>query len=349
MAQRNKGGVAAIQRHYDKIVAVLVLVGLLVSLVYLSQSAQRRVRDLVAFDSELAALVPQFPKAEPIEETPFMRAQQLLSEPFQMTDATSLPFLVAQDRVWCVECRQPIRLDADVCPFCRAEQPDGEIDELWDSSGDGIPDVVKLRYGLDPFSTEDAHQDMDGDGFTNLEEYLAGTDMSDPACHPPRIPYLRVHKVVDEPFTLLLRGIMRGPNGRIRYQINDTRTQQTHYVAEGQPIGDSGFTVKSGTTRKVVRQVPGHREPREVEIHVVTVARNGSEIVLEQDAARVTSDYTITFRNTRDRTPVDYVASSGEDFVFDGEEYEVITIDRDRETVVLRRQADREEFVIPRG
>ncbi len=349
MAHKNKGPVVAIQRHYDKIVALLVMVGLLVSLVYLSQSAHRRTRDNEAFDQELAVLVPRFPEAKQVDETPFERAQRLLTEPFQMAAATNAPFLVAQERVWCVECRQPIRIDANACPFCRAEQPDGEVDEMWDSDGDGIPDVVELQHGLDPFDPADAHHDKDGDGFTNLEEYLAGTDMSDPKDHPPRIPYLRVHSVTDVPFTLLLRGSMRGPDGRLRYQINDTSTQQTFYVSEGQEIGRTGYTLVSGTTRKVLRDQPGWSQPREVDIHVVTVARNGSEVVLEQDAPRVTSDYTITFRNTRDYEPVDYVAKSGEDFVFDGDAYEVISIDRDRGTVVLRRQADGEQFDVPRS
>lgn len=40
-----------------------------------------------------------------------------------------------------------------------------------DSSGDGMPDEWKIERGLDP-NAFDAHGDRNGDGYTNLEEYL---------------------------------------------------------------------------------------------------------------------------------------------------------------------------------
>ena len=42
--------------------------------------------------------------------------------------------------------------------------------------GDGIPNGWKQQYGLDPFDPAVANADPDGDGFTNLQEYQAGTD-----------------------------------------------------------------------------------------------------------------------------------------------------------------------------
>src|SRR5690554_2403530 len=49
-----------------------------------------------------------------------------------------------------------------------------------DTDGGGIPDGVEFAYGLDPLNPADAHWDLDGDGVSNLDEYLAGTDFSDP-------------------------------------------------------------------------------------------------------------------------------------------------------------------------
>lgn len=44
-----------------------------------------------------------------------------------------------------------------------------------DTDGDGIPDAWEMAHGLDPFRN-DAAEDADSDGRTNLEEYNAGTD-----------------------------------------------------------------------------------------------------------------------------------------------------------------------------
>jgi pectate lyase len=41
-----------------------------------------------------------------------------------------------------------------------------------DSDGDGIPDEWERRAGLDPANPSDGNADRDGDGYTNLEEYL---------------------------------------------------------------------------------------------------------------------------------------------------------------------------------
>jgi pectate lyase len=45
-----------------------------------------------------------------------------------------------------------------------------------DSDHDGMPDWWEVKYGLNPRDPSDAAQDKDGDGYTNLEEYLNGTD-----------------------------------------------------------------------------------------------------------------------------------------------------------------------------
>src|SRR5437763_5542388 len=49
-----------------------------------------------------------------------------------------------------------------------------------DSDGDGIPDDVELREGLDPHNPADALEDADHDGLSNFEEYRRGTNMHNP-------------------------------------------------------------------------------------------------------------------------------------------------------------------------
>jgi hypothetical protein len=44
-----------------------------------------------------------------------------------------------------------------------------------DSDHDGMPDRWERQHGLDPRDTNDGAKDRDGDGYTNVEEYLNGT------------------------------------------------------------------------------------------------------------------------------------------------------------------------------
>ena len=61
------------------------------------------------------------------------------------------------------------------------------VEEAWllnphlDIDNDRIPDAWEILHNLDTTDSADATLDNDGDGATNLEEYLAGTDPSNPA------------------------------------------------------------------------------------------------------------------------------------------------------------------------
>lgn len=59
-----------------------------------------------------------------------------------------------------------------------------------DTDHDGIADAWERAYGLSPTNPNDAHLDFDGDGFTNIQEFNAGTDPLNSAIHPNEFAFV---------------------------------------------------------------------------------------------------------------------------------------------------------------
>jgi hypothetical protein len=76
--------------------------------------------------------------------------------------------------------------DSDNCPSIKNHDQknndnDGQGDVCDpDDDNDGLPDVWENKYGLNPFNANDARQDTDRDGLSNLDEYKYKTDPTNP-------------------------------------------------------------------------------------------------------------------------------------------------------------------------
>jgi len=114
------------------------------------------------------------------------------------------------------ECTYIVPDGAKWCPKCGAPQDDRDFD--------GMDDAFEQRHTVTNPDMADGHLDGDGDGFTNIEEYKAGSDPDDPSSVPAPIRLVAIERQLID---VLFRGYAESRKGHIEIQLNwgnDTRT-----------------------------------------------------------------------------------------------------------------------------
>jgi len=137
--------------------------------------------DDVESDDQVKALINKVRASAPIRSVPI--TQQSAEEAYELVLAHAGATLPRRDAV-----------DTRIIESVRTGRPafgNGIIDTPadvggWpqynsappplDSDHDGMPDVWEENFGLSPSDPSDGKEDKDGDGYTNVEEWLNGTD-----------------------------------------------------------------------------------------------------------------------------------------------------------------------------
>ena len=288
----SKGFFAA---HYDWIAVGLGAVVLMAGIgFYISVLGDDPDEAAAAAVARIDRMKPAKTGVEPIDMSGLQSATSLIRKPVllaELVDERSESFLASERRVLCA-CGKAISGDVramPVCPYCGAKQEE-EKKAVLDADGDGLPDEWEKRYGLNPNDPADANADLDGDEFTNLEEYAAKTDPKDPKDHPDYLDSLKIELPLKEtsmPF--VFRKANKIPSGW-RCEFFDPvrkddygRKGATLTAVIGEEIADTGFVLK-GFVAKTAKQAikGGEGLMKTIDASEVTVARktDGKEVKL---------------------------------------------------------------------
>jgi hypothetical protein len=334
-------------RHYDKLIAGVAILALLLSLVYLVVNGSRSRAVEQRYDGELARLRPEHPRATPLDMQPYTRAMDALISPYQVAASSNAlaGFLVPERRVWCQSCRLPIPYDATNCPHCRVVQPlRKEVDPMWDEDGGGIPNSAEVAYGLNPLDPRDDAADSDGDGFKNVEEYRAGTDPMNPASHPDVDVLLSIESLTGRPLPMKFMGKTTLPNKKVRCQINIAGPgARTAWVDEGQRVGETEFVLVRYEERFEKKPDPKLGGMlREYDISRAILRRGTQEIPLVVNEETFWTDFDIVFLLKLDNSR--YPVTGQGSFTLRGRTYRVMSVDSRAPAVVIRSDADGKEL-----
>jgi hypothetical protein len=267
---------AWLKAAFEKIILFAALFGLLLSLILLILMVGRERKKLEALGREQEQSHNLSQAARLLDMTFLDEAIEALRSPEQIPDWSNR-LMLAELRVSCVKCGRPIPVDADMCPFrnCGAQQPEALKAKIKDSDFDGMPDEWELKYGLNP-NADDAFQDADGDGFTNLEEYLALTNPRDADSHPAYAEKLRVLKIGRTPMPLSFQGVQVLGANDMRFLLKNRQLRRDTYAKLGDTV--DGYKLVGFEPKKVKVQ-KGTFEVDE-DVSVLTVSKDNKMIPL---------------------------------------------------------------------
>lgn len=335
MISRNSGG-GFFAAHWDWLVAAVGVVALVVGVaLFVMTGGGDPEENASAVVNRLKLAKKADTGVKAVDMTPYERALQFAVKPPTIAEVADEGgnFLVSERRIFCQVCKKPIKDGTKVCPLCGEAQPEPEK-PVADADSDGLPDDWEKKYGLD-VAQNDADADKDGDGFTNAEEFAAGTDPADKLSHPDYFASLKVVLPLKEtvlPF--YLRSYMKTPSG-MKLEFFDPKRRNDYgkngyrySVLVGEAIGDTGFTAKSFEQKEKKAKIKGSNVERTVDVSAVTIVRkaDGKELVLALDEKRKPVDVQATLEFSRGETKT-FVVQTGGTIDLYGNKYKVVGVE----------------------
>ena len=341
------------KNQYDKLLAIIVLLGLLGSLLFLALRIGFMKNTTEKIRIRIDGVRPKHEKATVVDTLEYEQAERTIRNPFQLPVWTNSLLFVPETRVWCygrigqAQCRQPMAFDATNCPFCLFVPPPPPPPPE-DMDKDGIKDVWETKYGLDPTDPSDASFDPDGDKFTNREEFIEDTDPTDKDDSPDIVVKLRVRAVQESRMSLRFEGKSKLSETKFKYQVNLRigNRQRTFIRYLKEPIGNTGFVIDRFEEKWAQVQDETGTRKREVSILYLTNGEQPIPLVIKQDTPW--REYRAILYLEWGEQP-EYRVQMDTVFEPEGEKYTVIGIDSEKQTVVIKRASDGKQFTIAKS
>jgi hypothetical protein len=200
-----------------------------------------------------------------------------------------------------------------------------------------MPSEWERQYKLDPFDATDGKKDFDGDGHTNLDEFLAGKDPTDKESRPPAVGLLKLDQISATQFGLRYNSRVKTGSG-YKFGLN-YRLPSGEIRTEFVKIGDTveGFKVDGHVEKSEPAKPPAMGKVDVSELTLLTP--KGDPIVLVMGRA-VNYVEPIAHLSLKLRDEVQqFKVSKGESFEVDGGTYSVIDVDAKGRSVVIRGKA----------
>ena len=201
-----------------------------------------------------------------VDLSAFQAATKVTKIPVVVSDVPekTASFLASERRVKCKKCGKAISGDVKAfpkCPYC-GEKQEGEQVVVVDADGDGLPDEWEKRYGFNANDASDGEKDKDGDGFTNLEEYKAKTDPTDPKDHPDYLDSLKVVLPLKQTYLPFVFTKATQVPGGWRCEFFDPKKKGVgstgRFTAKvGEELAGSGYVVDKYETKSEKREKKG--------------------------------------------------------------------------------------------
>ena len=115
-------------------------------------------------------------------------------------------------------------------------------------TGKDIPNFWFMDFNLPLLDKTVAQQDPDKDGFSNEEEWRAGTDPTKKESHPAYHTKLYVRQFISIPFQILFQAYDGIPNkdplDKFTFQINTVLKKRTEFLKLGDMVADTKFKLE---------------------------------------------------------------------------------------------------------